>query len=101
MDEYKNWEIVENEARLKPNVKPKSAYREAMKLLKQEIDLYLQISKRNVNEIWYSDKEIHAYLTTINSKIKINTIISEKDLYECIEKSINFMNSIKNPEWLS
>lgn len=98
MDNLKAFEIKENIAYLKSDAKFKKACREAMFLLKKDIiTLYLQISVRNVVEVWYSDKQIKAYLTKVNSNFKVLVNFTEDDLYKNIAEALNFLtgNNIK------
>jgi len=95
MDNLKSFEIKDNVAYLKKDAKFKKACREAMYLIKKDIDLYLQTSVRNVVEVWYTDKQIKAYLTKVNSKFKMLVNFTDDDLYKNIAEALTFLTGIK------
>ena len=95
MSEWKSWEIKDNVAHLKSDSKLKRACKEAIWLLKKEIDIYLQVSKRNVVEAWYDDKCIKGYLTKVGGNMKVVINLTEEELFKNIAESLSFITGIK------
>ena len=90
--EIKYFIIKNNVAYLDLNydVKLQKVCKEAKMLIKNDIDLYLQISKKDIVEVWNADSEIKCYLSKVNSNFKIVEVLTDEKLCEYIKKSIEF-----------